>query len=328
VKPPLTYYGGKTLLAPRIAGMLPEHRHYVEPFGGSLAVLLAKEPAPHETVSDRDGDLITFWRVLRERPSDLERYCTLTPHARLEHQHTYGPVSGDHPDAELEQARRVWVKLTQGRAATMLPTGWRHYVRPVGATGMPRYLAGYLGRMAPVAQRLRQVSLECRPALDLIASFGRHRDVLLYVDPPYAATTGRATGYRHEMTGDDEHRQLAEALNACRSTVVLSGYRSGLYDDLYAGWHRHEIDTFTGQGGKRAERTEVLWSNRPLVGTFVTRPRFEATCNERRCQAPGCGLPVLLRSGGRPRKYCSTACRVAAHRARTANTQSAAKEER
>ncbi|MEU0568870.1 hypothetical protein ABZ297_26305 [Nonomuraea sp. NPDC005983] len=41
--------------------MLPEHTHYIEPFCGSLAVLLAKLPARLETVNDLDRDPIVFW---------------------------------------------------------------------------------------------------------------------------------------------------------------------------------------------------------------------------------------------------------------------------
>ena len=85
VKPPFAYYGGKTTLAPAIAELLPPHEHYVEPFAGSLAVLLAKRPSRAETVNDLDGDLVTFWRVLRDRPEDFERVCALTPHSRAEY---------------------------------------------------------------------------------------------------------------------------------------------------------------------------------------------------------------------------------------------------
>lgn len=72
LKPPLSYFGGKTMVAPQIAALLPSHEHYVEPFAGSLAVLLAKPRSDHETVSDIDGDIMAFWRVLRDRPGDLE----------------------------------------------------------------------------------------------------------------------------------------------------------------------------------------------------------------------------------------------------------------
>lgn len=259
MKPPIAYYGGKTNIAHKIVALFPECEHYVEPFAGSLAVLLAKRPSRMETVNDLDGDLMTFWRVLRNRPDDLARVCALTPHSRAEHEAAYE----DSTD-ELEQARRVWVRLSQGRAGTLRRTGWRFYVDPAGSSAsMPGYLDGYVNRMAAAAERLARVSLECRPALDVIDAYGAHPDVLLYVDPPYLGST-RARNYRHEMGSVAEHTELAEHLAACRAAVVLSGYPSPLYDDLYRDWHRHEIATATGQAAQWSARTEVLWSNRPL----------------------------------------------------------------
>lgn len=264
MKPPITYLGGKMNLADQITALLPEHGHYVEPFAGSLSVLMAKKPSDHETVNDLDGDLVTFWRVLRDQPGELERVCALTPHARAEHAASYNLAEL----TDLERARRVWVQLTQGRAGVRTRTGWRHYVAPSGSSAsMPDYLAGYVRRIESAAARLVGVSLECRPALDVIASYGRASDVLLYVDPPYLGETRRSGGYAHDMPGEAEHRELADALHSCKAAVVLSGYPSDLYDQqLYPGWRRHSFATSTGQGGAWESRTEVLWSNRPLGG--------------------------------------------------------------
>lgn len=259
-RPPFAYYGGKTRIAERIIGMFPAHDHYVEPFAGSMAVLLAKPPSKLETVNDIDQDLMTFWRVLRDRPEDLARSAALTPHCRAEH------IAARDLDVvdDLERARRVWVLLSQGRTGTLRTTGWRFYQDPAGTgTAMPDYLDAYVRRMYIAAERLHAVSLECRPALDVIDAYGRHGEVLIYCDPPYFGD--RAVGYRHEMTSEDVHRALADALNGCRSSVVLSGYASPLYEDLYDGWHRTEIPSGTGQAGAYEARTEVLWSNRPLI---------------------------------------------------------------
>lgn len=261
MKPPFTYYGGKLTIADDIVAVLPEHLHYVEPFAGSLAVLFAKPPARMETVNDLDGELMTFWRVLRDQGDELMRLCMLTPHARGEHLEAYEP--SDNP---LETARRVWVRLTQGRSGTLRRTGWRFYCNPRGSTiSMPDYLEAYRDRLAAAVERLASVSLECRPALEVIAAYGQHEDALLYVDPPYLRETRNGTNYRHEMPSEAQHRELATALLDARSAVVLSGYDSPLYRDLYAGWHRHAIRTGTGQGGSYESRTEVLWSNRPLA---------------------------------------------------------------
>lgn len=267
LRPPMPYFGGKTRLAAQITAVFGEHRHYVEPYAGSLAVLLAKPVSVHETVNDLDGDLVTFWRVLRDRPDDLAAVCALTPHSRTEHASSYGELTGLD---EVEQARRVWVQLTQGRAGVRARTGWRHYQDPGGSSAsMPGYLAGYLARIHPAAARLARVSLECRPALDVIADYGHHTKVLLYVDPPYLATTrtkpspGRHNGYLHDMPAETDHTRLLDALQACRAQVVVSGYPSALYDTRLSGWDRVEIPTSTGQGGVWSARTEVLWCNRP-----------------------------------------------------------------
>jgi DNA adenine methylase len=267
VTPPFAYYGGKMTLADKIAALLPAHSHYVEPFAGSLAVLLAKPRSEMETVNDLDQDLMTFWRVLRDRPADLERAMDLTPHARAEQQQAYNLDIAD----DLERARRVWVLLSQGRGSTLRRTGWRFYRDPAGSTySMPDYLAAYAARVPRCAVRLHGVSLECRDALEVITDYGKHPNVLLYADPPYLAAARNSTNYRHEMGSESQHRDLASTLHACRSAVVLSGYHSPLYDDLYGDWHRVEMAAWTGNGIRNGAtrtdgmRTEVLWSNRPL----------------------------------------------------------------
>lgn len=260
MKPPVPYFGGKQTIAPWIVSLLPQHDHYVEPFCGGLSVMLAKPPSKIETVNDLDGQLMTFWRVLRDQPTDLIRACALTPHSRAELLAAREPAHDD-----LETARRIWVRLTQSQGGALRKAGWRCYINPDGTyISMPGNLTAYVDRMAAVVERLHRVSLESMPALDLITKYGAQPKVLLYVDPPYLGDA-RANGsrYRHEMKSPDEHRELADALAACRATVVLSGYHSPLYDELYDGWHVYETSTTTGNGSDR-NRTEVLWANRPL----------------------------------------------------------------
>jgi DNA adenine methylase len=266
LKPPFAYFGAKQTIAERIVALLPDHLHYVEPFCGSLAVLLAKPPTRHETINDLDASIMTFWQVLRDQPDALVRAMRLTPHGRAEY---VACVRAGPTDDPIETARRVWVRLAQGRGGQLRrTTGWRYFIDPHGSnTSMPNYLEAYRDRAEAAAERLMSVSLECRPGLELIAEYGQHPDVLLYVDPPYLGSTRNwGNQYRYELRSDGEHRELADALHAARAAVVLSGYPSDLYDlDLYAGWYRFEIPSRTSQGGTASSaRTEVLWSNRPL----------------------------------------------------------------
>lgn len=257
LKPPFAYYGGKTTLAPRIAALFPPHKHYIEPFAGSLAVLLAKDPAPQETVNDLDSKLVTFWRVLRDRPDELWRACALTPHAREEL-----ALAKQDTDDEVEQARRVWVVLAQSRSHTVKATGWWQRIAHNPHTP-PQYLASYTDRMADVATRLRGVSLENRDGIEMIRAYGKHDGNLLYLDPPYLGST-RAANYQHEMLTDEEHTRFAEAVNECSAAVVISGYDSPLYESLFHGWHVTRLRGATTLSGATG-RTEMLWSNVPLT---------------------------------------------------------------
>ena len=257
LRPPFAYFGGKTLLAEQIAGLLPAHEHYVEPFAGSLAVLLAKPRSERETVNDLDGDLVAFWRVLRDRPVDLERVATLTPHARDEFATSRDLDMVD----DLERARRVWVRLTQSRSHSMKPTGWK-FARGNAGFNPSRSLATFAGRIGPSAERLRGVSLESRDALDVIRDYGSEPTVCIYADPPYVGST-RATNYGLEMTADDQHQAFAQACHDARAAVVISGYGSALYDDLFGDWHRLELRGAVTLSGDN-DRVEVLWSNRPI----------------------------------------------------------------
>jgi len=259
LRPPFAYFGGKTTLAPQIAALLPKHEHYVEPFAGSLAVLLAKRPSTAETVNDLDGDLVTFWRVLRDRPEDLERVCSLTPYSRSE----FASVDLDAPLDDLERARQAWVRITQGRNLTLaggVASDWKR--RIVGANRQGRELLRLAARIGPVAQRLHGVTLENRDALDVIRDYGTEPTVCIYADPPYVGST-RGGEYGKEMTSDAQHEAFGQVCSDARASVVISGYQSPLYAELFAGWHRIEIKAPTTLSGA-TDRVEVLWSNRPI----------------------------------------------------------------
>lgn len=264
LRPPFEYYGGKTHLAPKIAALLPPHDHYVEPFAGSLAVLLAKEPSRAETANDLDGDLVTFWRVLRDRPEELERVCALTPHSVEEF-----VAAADRADCdELEAARRVFVVLTQGREHSLKPrdaSGWRRGVKSSGRVTMPRALGSQAARISAVAERMAGVSLENDDAINIIRRYGREPSVCIYADPPYLGDTrGNGGGYGIDQKEDGFHQAFADACNEAKASVIISGYDSPLYEELFEGWHRTELTTRPTQSLDR--KMEVLWSNQPFAG--------------------------------------------------------------
>lgn len=261
MKPPMPYFGGKQTIADRIVALFPEHDGYIEPFAGGLSVLFAKPVSRMEVVNDINEDLVTFWRVLRDRTDELIHVCGLTPHSRSEMRLSWTREGVD----ELERARRVWVLLTQGRSSNWLKTGWRFYLNPyTSSSSMAQYMSGYKARLAPAAERLLNVQLECRDAFEVIAEYGQHEANLLYVDPPYLGETRNSLGYEHEMTSEDDHVRLLELLLQAKASVVLSGYSSPIYDEILAGWAVVDVASRT----QAAERVERVWSNRPAAATL------------------------------------------------------------
>jgi DNA adenine methylase len=275
-RPVLRYHGGKFRLAPKIIAHFPEHRVYVEPFGGAASVLMRKPRSDFEVYNDLDGDVVNVFRVLREpaaanRLADLLR---LTPWARAEFELSYEPADGP-----VERARRTIVRCFMGHGTTSRRknrTGFRAGSHPNRAGGGFGDWRGYHDAIPAFVDRLQGVVIEERDAFELLA---RHdaADALFYVDPPYVEATRtsiRGPGdndrcYRADMINDDDHRRLAAALCELEATVVVSGYPCPLYDDeLYGGWQRR---VFNARADAGVARTEVIWTK--PAGVRMPRPR-------------------------------------------------------
>jgi len=73
---PFPWFGGKSRAADLIWQRLGDTPNYVEPFAGSLAVLLARpKPGKIETVNDLDGLLSNFWRAVKYAPDEVARWA-------------------------------------------------------------------------------------------------------------------------------------------------------------------------------------------------------------------------------------------------------------
>lgn len=256
-RPALRWHGGKWTLAKWIIGHFPEHRTYVEPFGGAASVLLQKPRAFSEVYNDLNGDAVTLFRVLRNplQARRLERLLRLTPFSRAEYLEAFRPVR-----CRVEKARRLVIRSFMGFAATSCntdkQTGFRSNTTRRGTTPAHDW-AAWPEQIAALTSRLQAVVIERRDALDVIQ---RHDgpDTLLYTDPPYPEATraGGKGSYTHEMT-DDDHRDLAKVLRGVAGYVVLSGYPCDLYEqELYSDWHR--VTRRAHADGAR-DRVEVLW---------------------------------------------------------------------
>ncbi len=256
------WYGGKYSHLDWLLPLLPECQHYCEPFGGSAAVLLNRAPSPVETYNDVDGEVVNFFRVLREQKDALLEAIGLTPFSREEFELAIsGPVEGI---SDVERARRFFVRARQvrtGLAQTASSGRWANCLLTSRA-GMAGAVSRWLGSvegLAEIAQRLLRVQIENAPAIDVIKRYDSEQ-TLFYCDPPYPhASRGDSKAYAYEMT-DDEHRALAGTLRSVKGKVALSSYQCDLMDELYGDWYRVSAPAKHAHSIKQL-REEMLWTN-------------------------------------------------------------------
>lgn len=265
MRPAIRYHGAKFRIAPWVLQHFPPHTCYVEPFGGAAGVLLQKPRAYAEVYNDLDGDVVNFFRVLRdpEQRRELIEACALTPYAREEFDLAWKPA-----DDPVEQARRLAVRASMGfgsAGATKGTTGFRIDTKRAYGTAQQIWQR-YPENLAQVGERLQGVLIENRPAIEVLRAHDGP-DTLHYADPPYVHATrcridGKAgRGYRHEMS-DADHAELLQVLDGLAGMVVLSGYDTALYRDVLGeGWTMSTTSARISAGRGSATRQEVIWMN-------------------------------------------------------------------
>ncbi len=268
--PPGRYPGGKWRLASWIIKQFPPHIAYVEPFAGGANVLFSKAPSTIEVINDLDDEVINFFQVLRDKPEFLMLQLTLTPFSRQELERAYEPTSDP-----IEKARRYYIRTRQGfgmgASSTFRDTGWRFQANNNRGTSLIKEWNN-LDSLWGAAMRLKQVQIDKDDALAVIQRFDR-TTTLFYIDPPYLKSTrsGREL-YSHEMS-DEQHIALADVLHSIEGMVLLSGYASPMYADLYGDWRMISKTTKTNGNGAA---TECLWIS-PKADALEHYPLFAAS---------------------------------------------------
>lgn len=250
------YVGGKTRFAEWIIGHFPEHRCYVEPFGGAAGVLLNKEPSSVEIYNDLNEDIVHFFRVLRERRDELEDWLSYVPHARDVHERwARSFYDGERPEDDVERAGRwFYLRYTQFGAKLNGYSGYKNSTKRNPA----RTFHNNAQALEDIAQRFRNVQLECRDWAD-IAERNDGPRTLFYFDPPYVDC------HRYYNVESFDHAAFEETLAELEADWVVS------YSELPEAFASREAYTYASldttysldvkEGEERDEATERLVMN-------------------------------------------------------------------
>jgi DNA adenine methylase len=271
LKPVLQYPGSKVRLAPAIVALLGDHKGYIEPYVGSAAVLLAKPKVNVETINDLSEVLIDFYEVLRDKHQrfDLIEALVDTPYAEAELRRCLV----DDPNVDrVERARRFFVRSNQQFVSGQGNGRWTMTSNPSsGHTNASKWM-NYKTRLHAMSERLQAVQISSRDSVtflrDRVDTGGPTKDVAVYADPPYLASTRNGSRYAIESDDEKHHVAMLEQLMRFEGPVVISGYPHDLYDDVLSStgqtWQTivKRVAANSGAGkGSIAKREEVLWCN-------------------------------------------------------------------
>ena len=313
VPAPFVWFGGKRRVAAQVWDALGDVDNYVEPFAGSLAVLLGR-PGRHrrraETVNDADAYLANFWRALAADPAGVAAYA-------------------DWPVNETDLfARHLWLANTgRDRLARMEADPEWHDVRVAGwwvwgvnawigsgwCSGRGPWTAGgdagrgvnrklphlgntgqgvnrqlpHLGNaaqgtlnqyFAELAARLRRVRVCCgdwtRVLSDGALAYGD--TIGVFLDPPYSGdvcTTGLYPRDADGLSAAARDWAIAHGDDP-RLRIILAGYETEHAGRMPAGWRVTAYTKNRAFGTSASDPAAGNGSNRRL---------------ERLWMSPGCG---------------------------------------
>ncbi len=261
VRPPVKWHGGKHYLARKIIPVFPPHRIYLEPFGGAASVLLNKEPVEIESYNDLDLRITRLFKILQKNGAEFVERLRFIPYSQHEFNSalSYPEDSDDFEKAICDFIR--WRQSFGGQGKTWSCTTKR---ARGGMAGDVNAWWSAIELLPEIIERLKRVQLLHQPAIKAIKRFD-DPEALIYCDPPYLHSTRNTNSrdvYGIEMDEND-HISLAETLNSCKSKIVISGYPSELYNQLYKSWRKIEFDIANhSAGGKKKQRKrEIIWLN-------------------------------------------------------------------
>jgi len=241
--------------------ILPKHTCYLELFAGAAWVLFGKPPSDVEVLNDIDEEIVTFFRVVKEKPEDLIVSFELELVSRAEFQR----LAGLDPTklTDVQRAHRFYYLIMAGwggelkypRFQTSISDGG-HGNRLIGA------LETLKERIAPVHARLKTVIIE---NLDWRTCFERYDrpNTVMYIDPPYP---DNGCNYAYNMRDWKDHQELAERLKQARSKWILSSYDIPQIRALYPENNVIAVQSASGmkakkEGHQRVINKEVLITN-------------------------------------------------------------------
>lgn len=142
MKSPINWYGGKYYMANDIIELFPEHKMFVEGFGGAGHIIFKKKPSDMEVYNDLHSGLYLLFKLLRENNEELIKAIQLTPYSRKEFMIDNKGTWKEETN-EIEKVRKFYVEIMQAVGGK---GGWC-YAKSKSRRGMCQSVSRWLGNI-------------------------------------------------------------------------------------------------------------------------------------------------------------------------------------
>ena len=243
MRSPIRWYGGKGRKAALIAKYVPEGgQPYCEPYAGGAWLLFYRRPADSEVLNDLNQDLVNFYRVMQdpETAKRLIHAIEWTLHSRAEFARALSILKNED---ERDALKRAWALLVASRQSFSAKGNISTIGKWARSLKQKHYRSGIPALLANVHERLKEVQIDCRDALEVIR-YWDNENAVFYVDPPYHPETCKERNVYKHAADDAHHRQLVETLLNVKGCATMSCYFHPVYQPLIdAGWMRVDFQT-------------------------------------------------------------------------------------
>jgi DNA adenine methylase len=229
---------------------MADHNRYIEPFCGSAAVFFNKNPVKAEVLNDIDGNIVHFFKILREKPEAIIRYLEKQPYSFEDYvriKKSY--YSSDFPQDDVQRAAEFYfLRYSQFGGGLSPNNGFAR--RRKSLKSIAKAFKNSIQNLDKIAHRLKDAMIEARE-FQWVLNYYDHQDALFYCDPPYRDTEHQ---YPTKMM---DHNRLLDLLAGLEGKFILS-YDHEIEDTDFFRVQKHSRYSIN-RGGRAT--TEYLYMN-------------------------------------------------------------------
>ena len=248
------YPGGKSKYADWIVEQMPEHETYIEAFGGGAGVLINKPRSTVEVYNDINKDVVTFFRVLRNRGGELSDFVSKMPYSRSEYKRISEAwyADGKRPEDDLKRAAWFYYLQHTSFSGKLERSGFSTDATKKGDRA--RAYSNNTGSLETFTDRFDEVTIECLDYRRLVDRYDSPK-TLFYFDPPYLEVGDDYYNHKHDF----DHKAFVELLRETQADWIVS------YNELPDGLDEYPVATretrYSMSSQKHTYKTERLVMN-------------------------------------------------------------------